>query len=183
MNIYNNSVDFKKMKVSDRLLDQVANTYEASFPEEERRDFALVRQLLADEPAFSAYVLIHDAQYIGFLTAWRFDRFAYIEHFAVEPSARNGGFGARAMQQFLEKEPVVVLEVEMPSDELSRRRIGFYERLGFVLDTHPYFQPPYRPNGQKFEMRLMSTVPIDLALTFDEVCTTLHQRVYPQFGG
>ena len=37
----------------------------------------------------------------------------------------------------------VVLEVEMPTDEMSKRRIGFYERLGFELDNQVYHQPPY----------------------------------------
>ena len=54
---------------------------------------------------------------------------------------RNGGIGAEAMKQFLAFcGTPVVLEVEMPADEMSKRRIGFYERLGFKLDNHVYHQ-------------------------------------------
>lgn len=63
----------------------------------------------------------------------------------------------KAMTSFIAlHEDPVVLEVEMPTEEMSKRRIGFYERLGFVLDHHVYFQPPYRKGEAFLEMRLMT---------------------------
>jgi hypothetical protein len=35
----------------------------------------------------------------------------------------------------------VLLEVEHPTDELSRRRIDFYKRAGFVHNEHKYRHP------------------------------------------
>ena len=157
----------------------VEKTYNESFPEVERRDFSLVRKLLVEDSRFELLALSRDGVYVGFITAWQFDGFVYAEHFAVDPSARNGGIGSRAMRSFLalHKDPVV-LEVEMPTDEMSRRRIGFYERLGFVLDTHTYQQPPYRPGDGWFEMRLMTYGSIHLSHSVEQVRDTIYRNVY-----
>ena len=118
---------------SDPVLDLIERTYTESFPEVERRDFSLVRNLVRDESRFIVYALSKEDRYVGFITGWLFDGYTYVEHFAIDPAARNGGIGAEAMKQFLVFcGTPVVLEVEMPTDEMSKRRIGFYERLGFV---------------------------------------------------
>ena len=122
-------------EIADPFLDLVEKTYTSSFPEEERRDFSLVRKLLEEDSRFEMYALLRDGIYVGFITGWQFEGFVYAEHFAIDESARNGGIGAKAMTSFLAlHEDPVVLEVEMPTEEMSKRRIGFYERLGFVLD-------------------------------------------------
>lgn len=134
---------------SDPVLNLIENTYTESFPEVERRDFSLVRNLVKDESRFVVYALSKEDRYVGFITGWLFDGYTYVEHFAIDPAARNGGIGAEAMKQFLAFcGTPVVLEVEMPTDEMSKRRIGFYERLGFKLDNHVYQQPPYREGGE-----------------------------------
>ena len=112
--------------LTDPILEQVEKTYTESFPEAERRDFALVRNLLAQEPKFFLQAILKDEQYVGFITCWKFEGYTYAEHFAIDPAARNGGIGAKVLKQFLEScGTPVVLEVEMPTDEMSRRRIGF----------------------------------------------------------
>ena len=145
---------------SDPALDLIERTYTESFPEVERRDFSLVRN-------------------VGFITGWLFDGYTYVEHFAIDPAARNGGIGAEAMKQFLVFcGTPVVLEVEMPTDEMSKRRIGFYERLGFKLDNQVYHQPPYREGGEWLEMRLMTYGDVDLEHSFELVKNCLHKNVY-----
>ncbi|MDL2255841.1 GNAT family N-acetyltransferase [Parabacteroides sp. OttesenSCG-928-K15] len=169
----------KPKGINDPLLDKVEATYNDSFPPVERRDFSLVRNLLETEPDFTLLSLYWQDEYAGFITYWDLGGFLYVEHFALDPSARNGGVGSKAMQIFLsESELPVILEVEMPTDELSRRRIGFYERLGFVLDNTPYQQPPYRPDEGWFDMLLMAYGAIDLKKDFEKVRTALYSRVY-----
>lgn len=165
--------------VADPLLVLVRNTYDASFPKEERRDFFLVRRLLEEDRRFKMYALLLDGSYVGFITGWQFEGFVYVEHFAIDEFARNGGIGAKAMTSFLAlHDDPVVLEVEMPIGEISKRRIGFYERLGFVLDHHVYFQPPYRKGELFLEMRLMTHGELDMGLSFERVKTVIHQNVY-----
>lgn len=163
----------------DLLLDKVEKTYNNSFPEGERRAFSLLRDLLRDETRFCVYALLREDIYVGFITAWIFDDFMYVEHFAIDESARNGGIGANAMKQFLSFcDKPVVLEVEMPVDEMSCRRVGFYERLGYVLDNHTYYQPPYRKGEEWLEMRLMTQGEIDLEQSFEKVKHHIHKNVY-----
>ena len=164
---------------SDPALNKIEKTYTDSFPEAERRDFSLVRGLVEHEPKFVVYALSLEDQYVGFITGWLFGSYTYVEHFAIDPSARNGGIGAEAMKQFLAFcGTPVVLEVEMPVDEMSKRRIGFYERQGFILDNHIYHQPPYREGGEWLEMRLMIYGSVNLETSFEEVKDCLHTYVY-----
>ena len=82
--------------LTDPILEQVEKTYTESFPEAERRDFALVRNLLAQEPKFFLQAILKDEQYVGFITCWKFEGYTYAEHFAIDPAQRNGGYGKRA---------------------------------------------------------------------------------------
>lgn len=174
---------------------QIEHTYIASFPEAERRPFPSLCRLACENPAFTVYALLKKSsvsllqageiekkereEYVGFITTWTFEDFIYIEHFAIDEAARNGGIGGKALKQFLDAcQAPIVLEVEIPTDELSKRRIGFYERLGFVSDTHLYYQPPYQKGGETLEMRLMTHGAIDLTTAFEYVKNTLHTQVY-----
>lgn len=160
-------------------LPLVERTYTESFPEEERRAFPLLLDLLADSPYFRLYLLTVKGQYVGFITVWQFERFTYVEHFAIDPVARSGGIGAAAMRQQLEQvQQPVVLEVEPPEDDLTRRRVGFYERLGFVLDEHPYQQPPYREGDPWLDLRLMYFGIMDFAPLYEEVREQIYKQVY-----
>lgn len=176
----NTEVICKQVKESnDPLLDLVEKTYNSSFPEGERRHFSLLRKLLENDPRFIMYTFFRDNTYVGFITGWKFGTFTYGEHFAIDEAARNGGIGAKAMTKFLALCDVpVVLEVEMPTEEMSKRRIGFYERLGFVLDSHLYHQPPYRAGESWLEMRLMTYGEIDLERSFGEVKEHIYTHVY-----
>ena len=54
-------------EIADPLLDLVEKTYTSSFPEEERRDFSLVRKLLEEDSRFEMYALLRDGIYVGFI--------------------------------------------------------------------------------------------------------------------
>ncbi len=161
------------------LLDKIEETYNASFPVAERRDFSLVKELLDSQPFFNLYVLLQDNAYVGFISIWNFGSFVYVEHFAIDEQARNGGIGRIALQQFMEQFNLpIILEVELPEDEMSKRRIGFYERIGFSLCNVSYFQPPYRKGEASIEMRLMSYGSMDICTQFNNICRLIHQHVY-----
>jgi len=94
---------------------------------------------------------------VGILLWWGFDDMRYLEHFATVPRLRGGGLGARALAAFTARSAVpVVLEVEPPETELSRRRVGFYRRQGFVASERPYTHPPYKRGGERVPLMLMS---------------------------
>lgn len=174
-------IHFQIIPASDHfLLNQIERTYVDSFPEEERRDFLLVRELIDTNPLFTMIALLHVGAYIGFISYWTFEGFRYIEHFSIDPAARNGGFGGRALKKLLAQEDKpVVLEVELPADEWSRRRVSFYERLGFILDDQPYYQPSYHdPQDPPLEMRLMTWGDLSLKQSFTQIVRQIHATVY-----
>lgn len=121
----------------------------------------------------------------------------YIEHFAIDPSFRNGQLGSSVLNYFLttycpniksksrEEYPepkLVVLEVERPinpsSDELSARRIRFYERLGFSLLNFDYHQPPYHSGNEFIPMHLMSFGTPPNNATFSIIKSHIYKYVY-----
>ena len=135
----------------------IEHIYTESFPPDERRDFSDVIRLLEENDDFFIVLLSDENKAVGFISYWEWNDFSYVEHFAVDSSCRGSGYGATAMTELLKliNNPAV-LEVEKPLDDISQRRIRFYERLGFVLCTRPYTQPPYSPEKQPLELYLMS---------------------------
>lgn len=163
----------------EQALDFIERVYTESFPMDERRDFDEVVRLLRENDDFAIVLLCDEKNPVGFISYWPWSDFTYLEHFAIDSRCRGAGYGATAMTELLKQTgKPAVLEVEKPDDELSQRRIRFYQRLGFVLSPRPYTQPPYSPDRHPLELRLMSYGEIDLDQTFDLVVTRIHNRVY-----
>lgn len=151
------------------------NLLQTAFPIQERRDSEQQRQNTDDNPLFHNMLITKDDTPIGLLTYWDFNTFVYIEHFAIDSRLRNGGYGGRVLDRFRQQvASPIVLEAEEPSDELTRRRIGFYQRHGFVLQDFAYQQPPYRQGDEWFPMRLMCSGSMDLITARD----TIYREVY-----
>jgi len=124
-----------------------ADVYKLSvetFPVSERRSWASLERVINNENRFNIFALMHENQFVGFISYWKFERFYYIEHFAILPHFRNRKFGSEAMTGLLSQVNMpVVLEVEMPRTINAGRRIHFYERLGFYVLSNRYMQPSY----------------------------------------
>ncbi|MFC3746967.1 GNAT family N-acetyltransferase [Paenibacillus sp. GCM10012306] len=159
--------------------DQVFEIMKQSFPETEYREYLEQKKLLSDP----RYRLITEEneqnEVIGFLAGWEFETFRYVENVAVSPNIRGGGIGKRLMERFMKQSDMpIILEVELPDDELKRRRIGFYKRLGFCLLDYPYVQPPLRVKQPSLPLQIMS-YPVGLTLTqFEMVRKLLYKDVY-----
>lgn len=154
--------------------------YLAAFPEEERRPEAAWEELMHQSPLFHTDAILDDGDYCGFITSWHFSNFIYVEHFAISSSRRGGGIGGRAFECFMKQcaGKEIVLEVETPDTEIARRRIGFYERHAMHLLPNDYQQPPYRPTGEYFPLRIMSTLPEATPAHFEEIKEALYREVY-----
>ena len=73
------------------------------------------------------------------------------------------------------------LEAELPETELAARRIGFYERHGFTVNTgYPYFQPALAPDGDPLPMHLLTTGGACTSAELRAMETLVHTRVYGQ---
>lgn len=151
----------------------------ASFPPEEYRELKALRSYTDTRPNFHNNVILQDETPIGIITYWDFGSFCYIEHFAIDPNLRNGGYGKEVLNHLckLLQRPIV-LEVEMPEEEMAQRRIRFYQRQGFTLWERPYLQPPYKAGDDFLPMRIMAYGDIDCEKEFDNVKKRIYREVY-----
>ena len=179
-------------QINETDFSEIYRIMQASFPDDEYR---LYNEQLAlfEEPEYRIYYVpvtgwegsgdnshrnsaMHAA---GFLAVWEFESFTYIEHFAVDPALRNSGTGSAMLQELVRKyQKQICLEVELPEDELTRRRIGFYERNGFVFNEYPYIQPPISKGKSPVPLRIMTYGSAITQDTFEEMKRVLYQRVY-----
>lgn len=163
----------------DQLWTLFLDTYTTSFPINEQRPTDDIIRLLTDEPRFSAMALLDEKEhFVGILTRWEFDTFIYIEHFALTATLRSQGYGSMALRTFITEvlPRPIILEVEPPTDTLTRRRVSFYERCGLTLYDYDYTQPPYTPDRMEIPLRLMGTLPT--GTDFREIAEKLYREVY-----
>ena len=167
-------------QITKQSIDQAIALYTEAFPKIERRPVAQWLDLWQTCNHFRIIEILSDDVFAGFISYWDFEDFIYIEHFATSKSLRGNGIGGKAIDTFKQscQGKPVVLEVEMPTDDISKHRIAFYNKHGFTLSELPYMQPAYRPCDDPIELRIMSTDPVFTTKWFDKVTGTIHRHVY-----
>lgn len=173
-------IEIKQIRTTD--LEDYAFVEElltSAFPPEEHRELTMQREFTDSNKLFHTTVILEDGSPVGLLSYWDFDRLVYVEHFAIHPTKRNGGMGKKALNKFKEKigRPII-LEVELPENEISQRRIQFYEREGFVLWEKAYQQPPYRSDDGYLPMYLMAHGELTIKNDFESIKVMLYKEVY-----
>lgn len=182
----------REIHTSDPAYSWVEQLWLTSFPRNERRDTEAQRYNVDSHANFHCMLAEDDGEAVGFIAYWHFGDFCYGEHLATDVACRNKGYGAQILSMLhaqistpnaqnttINTSLPFVLEVEMPTDDLSRRRIAFYERNGFVLwDKYAYMQPPYRPMDEPLPMLLMAWGDISPEQHFQHVKATIHRYVY-----
>ena len=130
--------------------------YGDAFPLDERRSLNSQTSIMS-HPNYHLELIFQDDCFLGILFWWGFVDLRYIEHFATLPDHRGKGYGKDILHDFKQRDSrFLVLEVELPVDEINKRRIQFYKRLGFYLTDHLYYQPAYREGGLPIQLMLMS---------------------------
>lgn len=159
--------------------EQLYDLMKDSFPEDEYRPFEGQKALLAEE-AYQIYANYNEVGILqAFVALWNFEQYAYIEHFAVNPRFRNGGLGSRILKELADTFPKpIFLEVEPPKDEMAIRRIGFYERNGYHLNTYPYMQPAMAPGRNPIPLCIMTSQKPVTVEEFDTIKQLLYEKVF-----
>jgi len=170
-------ISFKKIE-EEHEFDAVKSLYLSAFPPDERREYSeLIQQLNIDECAVN--LIIAGEKNVGFCIAWDFNDFVYLEHFAIEPELRGLGIGEETLSLIRRNfNKPVILETELPLDEISNRRIGFYRRNGFRLLHRHYLQPSYDGIKPEVEMKLMSTRVDFTSEELDSFIDIIRKKVY-----
>jgi GNAT superfamily N-acetyltransferase len=140
---------------SHRHLEVLLPLYVDSFPVEERRTTSdLQRMLNVQEMYFSSILL--DEALVGLVVYWKFEGFLYLEHLAISKTHRRKGFGAAVLNELQKMGNPILLEVEIPYDDASNKRVDFYQSHGFLALPVYYNQPPYRKGESVVPMMLFS---------------------------
>lgn len=163
-------------KICHDMSPAIEKVFMEAFPENERRPMEWLRRLLKEEPAM--HLCTYDDK--AMLCYWQFAAFVYVEYLAVDKSLRGQGMGGRIIRQLAESVDVpVVLEVEPPVDELTKRRVAFYQRHGFQLLPYPYEQPSYGV-APGMPLRLMLCVRDEKMRvpSAEEMAAVIYERVY-----
>lgn len=171
--------ELKKIQKNDKqTLNSIRVIYENSFPSDERRDFELVTELINNN-IFTLYAINFENNTIGMLSSWSFIDFTYIEHFAIDSKFRNNGAGSFIFQKYINLTPnKIILEVDLPTDEISFKRIKFYTKFGFSICKETYIQPPYDKNKEAVPMLIMSNVEIECFQDFEYLKYIIYKNVY-----
>ena len=159
--------------------DAVYDIMENSFPDDEYRSYC-GQKMLFSKPEYDIYVVDGDDSTLrAFVSVWDFDNFAYIEHLAVNPAFRNAGIGASILAAVKEKAGKrICLEVELPENDIARRRIGFYTRNGFSLNEYHYIQPPMSAGKNPVPLLIMTTGGAVDEKKFEYIKDKRYEKVY-----
>lgn len=161
------------------LWDAFVSLYTESFPECERRPVVSVERLARESGKFRVNAIEKEGSFAGFITCWDLGEFTYVEHFAIVPSMRSGGLGGEIIDATTANAgKTVILEAETATDEMSRRRLGFYVRHGFAICPQPYRQPAYTPQQSSLPMHILSYGRALDDSEFADIRDTIYETVY-----
>lgn len=159
--------------------DDVFRIMDESFPDNEMRSYHDQKKLLQNKryQIYKEYDKTGDL--IGFLAYWVLDNCVFFEHLAVQEQYRSHGLGKKILLKNLENIDVpVFLEVELPKNDMAKRRISFYERLGFKLNDFFYEQPSLRENEKPQQLLIMSYPEAFLEDAFEKFKKEIYTNVY-----
>lgn len=162
-----------------RDFDLVYEIMEEAFPRNEIRDYDAQKQLLKRRGYSLSPKYDEGDNLIGFIAKWEFEDFIYVEHVAVTSNGRGKGVGSNLLRKLLSSvDKKVFLEVEPVHDEISKRRVKFYERLGFKMNDFYYEQPPLRKKDKWTELKVMSYPDKISEIDFLKYKNEIYKEVY-----
>lgn len=114
------------------------------FPDNELKPLEMIIQ---NEKEYS-YGYFEDDELLGYCILLLQDHHCILDYLGVDQNKRNQGIGSKILNELKELFPDtnIIIESEKPYDDLSRRRLQFYHRNGFVLNqmiVHLYYVDYY----------------------------------------
>lgn len=137
--------------------EKIYEIMDDSFPDSEMRTYIDQKKLL-DSDVYEIFTKEDEnGEVIAFISAWNLPSCTFLEHFAVSSKLRGNGIGSKFFSEVLERcKDIVFLEVEPPVDTITKKRVKFYEKFGFILNDFYYSQPPLREGFEHMELKVMS---------------------------
>ena len=148
-------VELRRICANEQLYVWAVEQLSVSFPACERRDEAEQRAVMA-HPDYRLCAIMDGGVPVGVVGYFDTPEFIYFENFCISPDKRNGGYGSQALQLLTASGKPFILEIEPPEDELTRRRLAFYQRNGMVVNSYPHIQPHYRADDPDLPLTVLS---------------------------
>ena len=142
--------------LTDAEFNSVFDLMSSSFPKDEMRSREK-QFLLLDKEEYQLWGVKDGDLLCGFFALWEFSDFIYIEHFCMLPDVRGRGCGSRALELLRARGKTIILEIDPPVDDISRRRKGFYERNGFIANGYDYTHLPYHRDCKGHRLVIMTS--------------------------
>ena len=163
--------------VNEKTFNTVFDKMKTAFPYEERRDCFDQKECLNN--TYFKFFEIYDGDLaVGFTALWVFENFVFIEHIAIDEDKRGSGYGSKAIELLKEKyNKPLILEAEAPVTEQQIKRIKFYNRLGFNVNSFNYTQPSYH-GGEGVPLLILSYPNKLTDEEFDEFLRETRREVY-----
>lgn len=155
-------------------LDKVWPIFQESFTQEFLRTYDDQAKLLSKKEYALEYIIDSD-KVLGFVSWWKFDQFAFVEHIGITKACRGNGLGSKVIEKMIREHDLLVLEVEPPNTDIDKKRIEFYKRCGMVENEFPYLQPPLQPNMPWMPLILFTNRPLTI-----EECQTVKAKLYEE---
>lgn len=109
------------------------------------------------QPDYHFDAIYQAGRFVGIMLYWKQKDFIYLEHFAIAPGLRGGGFGTKALSMLLDEGTQVILEIDPVKDEISEKRLHFYQSLGFCRNEFKHIHPPYRHQFTGHALEVLSS--------------------------
>ena len=139
----------------NKYFEKAWKLYLDSFPEIERRTLEEQEEILTDKN-FKMTCYVEDEVLISIVFYWKISSYTFLEHFAVNSELRGQSFGSKILQKFINDKKNIVLEIEPIVDEITQKRLKFYKKFGFVVNSHEHLQIPFREGAKELKLLLMS---------------------------
>ena len=147
-------MEFERITTPEHpLYAEAIGLYKTSFPPHEQRESASQEEILS-HPAYHFTAVCDGGAFVGEALYWDIGGARYMEHLCVMPAMRNRRCGQKILEALRDKP--LILEIDPPVDDISRRRRGFYERCGFVENPYSHVHPPYHRGNKGHELVVMS---------------------------
>lgn len=162
-------IDEKFSSVYKRLID--------AFPYEERRDERDEKKCFL-KSQFNFCEITDDGESVGLIVFWVFSKFLFVEHIAINKEIRSKGYGSKTFELLKTQYNLpIILEAESPETEMQKKRIRFYENLGFKINCYNYTQPSYH-NAESVPLQILSFPQLLSESEFDTFFRETREVVY-----
>lgn len=135
--------------------NKVWELYEVSFPTAEKRKIEDHIRAFED-PLFFPISVWESDELIGIVFYWEWEKYRYLEYLAVNTQLRGQSLGSQLLKYLSSEGHTIILEIDPLIDEISVRRLQFYERAGYTLTPYRYMHLPYRLETEIQELLILS---------------------------